>query len=170
MNPLQVSSDHDSGPKVQQPADQLGADQAEIVRVHTEVASLRREVCFLERLSKDDELVIYTSFLSYAILVAFFQCIEPTCSRMATYSQHRRRMTQQTTGSHVFAPDKRRLSILVQFLLVLRKLRVGNIDIELADIHNISTSAISRVLLSWKYYLYVVLGSMPVWPSPHTVD
>jgi len=36
--------------------------------------------------------------------------------------------------------------------------------------HGISTSAVSRIVLSWVNYLYGVLGSMPVWPSRHTVD
>ena len=102
--------------------------------------------------------------------MAFFQCIEPSASRMTTYSQHRRRMTQQTACTHVFSPDQCTLSVVTQFMLVLRKLRVGNIDRELADIHGISTSTISRIILSWINYLYVVLGSMPLWPSKQTVD
>ncbi|KAK2160764.1 hypothetical protein LSH36_127g09046 [Paralvinella palmiformis] len=85
---------------IQHPADQFVAAQAEIVRPHAEVASLRREGCFLTRLSKDDELVtLYTGFPSYATLMAFFRSIEPTDSR---------------------------------------KLRFGNIDMELADMHVVS--------------------------------
>ena len=72
--------------------------------------------------------------------------------------------------SRVFAPDKHVLPIVTQFLLVLRKLQVGNLDKELADIHGISTSTTSRIVLSWVNYLYVILGSMPLWPSRQTVD
>ena len=166
-----VSSDHDYGATAQQPADQLAAAQAEIARLNAEVASMREERCFLTRLSKDDELVIfYTGFPSYVTLMAFFQCIEPSASRMTTYSQHRRRMTQQTACTHVVSSDQCTLSVVTQFRLVLRKLRVGNIDKELADIHGISTSTISRIIISWINYLNVVLGSMPLWPSRQTVD
>jgi len=36
--------------------------------------------------------------------------------------------------------------------------------------HGISTSTVSRSVLSWINYLYVLLGSLPVWPRRQTVD
>ncbi len=48
--------------------------------------------------------------------------------------------------------------------------RVSNLDKVLADIHGISTSTTSRMVLSWVNYLYVNLGSMLLWPSRQTVD
>ena len=112
-----MSSDHDYGATAQQPADHLAAAQAEIARQNAEVASMREERCFLTRLSKDDELVtFYTGFPSYATLMVFFQCIEPSASRMTTYSQHRRRMTQQTACTRVFSPDQCTLSVVTHLI------------------------------------------------------
>ena len=166
-----VSDDHDYGVTMQQEDSQLDAAQIEIKRLQAEVESLREERSFVTRLSKDDSLVtFYTGFPSYVTLMAFFQCIEPTASTMTRYSQHRRLVTNSTMYSRIFAPEKYALPIVTQFLLVLRKLRVGNLDKELADIHGISTSTTSRIVLSWVNYLYVILGSMPLWPSRQTVN
>ncbi|KAK2150667.1 hypothetical protein LSH36_396g04004 [Paralvinella palmiformis] len=55
-----MSSDHDYGATIQQPADQLGATQAEIARLHAEVASLLK--LNNDMLEKGDQLMVDKGF------------------------------------------------------------------------------------------------------------
>ena len=59
-----------------------------------------------------------------------------------------------------------KLSLFVQFYLVLQKLRIGNLNQVLADTFNISQTTVSRVFfISWIYFLYFMPGSTCIWPS-----
>ena len=45
-------------------------------------------------------------------------------------------------------------------------MRVGTLNQVLADNFNISQTTVSRVFISWINFLYFILGSICIWPSP----
>ena len=159
------SSDHDYHVPPESSVSQLHAAQSEIDRLKEEVLSLRKEQSLFTRLSKDPALVkFYTGFENYEILINVFHIIEPTAARMTSYSQYCRMQSGHCKNIRL-GFYQRSIPLIDEFVLVLRKLRVGSFDQELADQYNISSSTVSRVIISWLNYLYFVLGSLPLWPS-----
>ena len=61
--------------------------------------------------------------------------------------------------------NNHKLSVKDEFLLVLMKLRMGLTDIDLAERFNISQSTVSAIFITWINYLYVILGSLKIWPT-----
>lgn len=52
-----------------------------------------------------------------------------------------------------------------QLFMFLHKLRVGSLDQDLADKFGVSQSTVSRNMITWANFMYVILGSQPLWPS-----
>jgi hypothetical protein len=57
-----------------------------------------------------------------------------------------------------------------QLFMFLHKLRLGSLDAELADKFCVSSSTVSRNTITWANFLYMVLGSQPIWPSRESVN
>ena len=57
------------------------------------------------------------------------------------------------------------LSLQDQLTMVLVRLRLGLLERDLAYQFSVSESTVSRVFCKWINYLYLTLGSLPVWPS-----
>lgn len=61
--------------------------------------------------------------------------------------------------------NNHKLPVKDEFLLVMMKLRMGLSDIDLAERFNLSQSTVSGILITWINYLYIVLGSLKIWPT-----
>ena len=51
-----------------------------------------------------------------------------------------------------------------QYFMCLMKLRTGATTLDLAERFNVSEGTVSSIMLTWIKYLYVVLGSVKIWP------
>jgi hypothetical protein len=100
--------------------------------------------------------------------MSFYQSIEPSASTMTRYSQYRRWKSGETKETRIQFPPEN-IPLVDQFLLVLRKLRLGTFDKELADNYHVSESTVGRIITTWVNYLYFLLGSVPLWPSKQQV-
>ena len=49
--------------------------------------------------------------------------------------------------------------------MFLNKVCVGNFDFDLADKFNVSVSTVSRIVITWANFLYVIFGKQRIWPS-----
>ena len=58
---------------------------------------------------------------------------------------------------------KREIEPIDQLWLFLTRVRLGLFD--LAHRFSVSVSTVSDVFITWANYLYIMLGSLPVWPS-----
>ena len=65
--------------------------------------------------------------------------------------------------------NNHKLPVKDEFLLVMIKLRMGLLDIDLAERFNLSQSTVSGILITWINYLYIVLGSLKIWPTREIV-
>ena len=64
----------------------------------------------------------------------------------------------------------RLLAVCDELFLTLCILHAGLLEQDLADRFNMSVSTVSRICLAWINLLYVVLGSINIWPSPESID
>ena len=63
-----------------------------------------------------------------------------------------------------------KLHLFDQFVFCLQTLRVGTLNQVLADNSDISLATVTRIFLSWINFLYLLLGSMSIWPSRAKID
>jgi DDE superfamily endonuclease/Helix-turn-helix of DDE superfamily endonuclease len=117
----------------------------------------------LERYSNDkDKLKFYVGFVDYKVLVKFFDWLQPAARNMAyPYSQ---KVAAATVGR------QRALVLFDEFFLVLCRLHAGLLVEDLADRFNVSVATVSRIFLAWINLLYVVLGSINIWPSRESIN
>ena len=57
-----------------------------------------------------------------------------------------------------------------QFFLVLCRLQQGFLEDHLAYLFDVSQSCVSRYCISWINYMYLVFGSIDIWPSREMID
>jgi hypothetical protein len=84
---------------------------------------------------------------------------------MRTWAQ----LQRSSTGS-AFRCFQGKLQPIDHLLLLLQKLRVGSLDLDLADRFGVFRSTASRCVITWANFLYVILGAQPLWPSRQAVD
>ena len=60
---------------------------------------------------------------------------------------------------------KREIEPIDQPWLFLTRVRLGLFERDLAHRFSVSVSTVSDVFIIWANYLYIMLGSLPLWPS-----
>ncbi|CAM4642494.1 unnamed protein product [Leuciscus chuanchicus] len=63
----------------------------------------------------------------------------------------------------------RRLQLVDEFFLFCCRVAAGLQEKVLADMFQVSVSTVSRVVITWANYLYLLLGSLPIWMSKQQV-
>lgn len=58
----------------------------------------------------------------------------------------------------------------MRFFLYCCRVAAGLKEKVLADIFKVSVSTVSRIIITWASYLYLVLGSLPIWMSREQVN
>ena len=149
---------------------QLEAAQKRIQDLEAMVDMQRRpERHFLERYSNNpDRIRFYTGFPSYTLLISFFQFVLPHAVKMVSWNQVQRNnrgdAATMRTGFQCSLP------LIDQYFLFLNKIKLGSFDVDLADKFGVSASTVSRIVTTWANFLYVVLGSIPLWPTRELID
>ena len=117
-----------------------------------------------------DMLKFYTGFVNYSVLMNFYAALAPTACTMTTWAQHKRLTVRKSVSEFRETCNSTALSLMDQFFLVLVRLRTGMLELELADRFCVSQTTVSRILVTWLNYLYIYLGSVPIWPSRKIID
>ena len=60
---------------------------------------------------------------------------------------------------------KREIEPIDQLWLFLTRVRLGLFERDLEHRFSVSVSTVSDVFITWANYLYIMLGSLPLWPS-----
>lgn len=136
----------------------------------------------LERFSGSrEDINFYTGFPDYETLIEFWKYIEPNSSRLTYYSYIRNSIDvnlndvfpylnvtgKRFPNSSVGA--QRSLQPIDEFWLFLTRLRVGLLERDLAFRFNISVPTVSDIIITWSNYMYVMLGSLPMWASKEAI-
>jgi len=117
----------------------------------------------LQRYSTDsDKLYFYTGFKNYSVLTSFIDFLSPAAQQMAY--PYCKRVTATSLSS------RRVLPLGDELFLTLCRLRAGLLEEDIADRFNLSVATVSRIFLAWINLMYVVLGSVPIWPSKKCVS
>ncbi|KAK6181959.1 hypothetical protein SNE40_009734 [Patella caerulea] len=117
----------------------------------------------------DDMVLFYTGFRDYNNFLSVFNALQPTAVNMIRWSQVQRQRNQSSQfNSTAFRSES--LLLIDQFFMFLCRVRQGFSENDLAVRFDISISSVSRFIMTWSNYLYVMLGILPIWPDKSTIN
>lgn len=145
--------------------EELASTQRKVKELELQIATLLLTSFGSERITGSPELTrFYTGFHSKEKLDSFYRWVEPYATKMTKWSQ-----IQRARGRQNF---KRRnsygsfsLSLYDQLILFLIRLRLGLAETDLAVRFNITKPTVSRIIITWANFLYILLGQLPIWPT-----
>ena len=139
----------------------------DLARCEEELASIRQNSFGLNRFkSSPQKMTFYTGFDSYesfAVCAKFLDLEEET-----SVLSHRSKGDSERARA-VGGGRRTALSLTEWFFMTLVRLRRGIDEAMLADLYFVSLSTVSRVLHHMINYLYLRLGSIPIWPTVDSV-
>lgn len=147
------------------PEEQIGILKAKIKDLEQQVRDLQESKFEAENISKDPELLtFYTGFTSKERFDSFYNWVEPYAKTMIKWSQIQRGRGKENYKRRRSSGDFA-LSLYDQLFLFMIRLRLGLLETDLGVRFNISTSTVSRIILTWANFLYTMLGQVPIWPT-----
>ena len=162
--PTKFYGDHNYAVEPSSVQDQLEAARLQMSELENLLERGRVQKFGLQRFSSEPKLLkFYTGFESYETLMNFFVCISQHAYSMQTWSQFQRLGGVKMSHSSKLPP-------VDQLFMFLHKLRLGSLDQELAEKFSVSQSTVSRNTPTWANFLYVILGSQPIWPARDEVQ
>ena len=116
---------------------------------------------------KNDASLIsfYTGFSSYEefkLCLMILNVGEACCNMKYINNKHTVYATARNTRRKRLTPEE-------EFFITLVRLRVGLLIEDMAVRFGISTSSITRIIISWVNYIYLKLGNLNIRPSPDEV-
>ena len=119
----------------------------------------------LENIVKIDKMVsFYTGLPSYSALKTCFKFLGPAVH----FLHYSRGKTSESISEKRFRPHA--LSPLEECFLVLVRLRLGLMEQDLAYRFGVSQSTVSRVTISWIYFMYLHFKQVLLWPSKEIIQ
>ncbi|XP_060072758.1 uncharacterized protein LOC132552586 [Ylistrum balloti] len=158
------SQDHDY---VTDPVPVTDAEKLQLAEEYIAVleAKLHEQIntrfCIERFITDECTLNMYTGFKSYACLKAVFESLKPTATIMTRWSQVQRMRGGVDSRDEPFRCET--LPLIDQFFLFLCRIQKGFNGHDLAICFGVSTSTVSRLLITLVNYLYFMLGSLPIW-------
>ncbi|XP_068761975.1 uncharacterized protein [Montipora capricornis] len=145
-----------------------------------EICDLRQRLSLskfgLERFaSSDDDIFFYTGFQSYSSLIAFWNFLKPRSESLLSWNRARAKVNgnlADTAFPYLQGQTKekqREIQPIDQLWMFLTRVRLGLFERDLAHRFDVSVSTVSDVIVTWANYLYILLGSLPVWPSKEKI-
>ncbi|XP_041430373.1 uncharacterized protein LOC108699800 [Xenopus laevis] len=139
----------------------LHAAREEIARLQQRSSALEKNRFFVERFSSDSSLInFYTGFKDYSTFTDVFTTLTQAEGNMVKWQQ-----CQHECNTSDLDEEEESLLLIDQFFLFLCKVRQGFFDQDLAVRFNICQSTVTKIIITWADYLYLVLGEVPLWRS-----
>ena len=132
----------------------------------------------LERFaSSDDDIFFYTGLQSYNALVAFWNFVKPCSESLLSWNRALAKVKGNLAdtafpflqGQTTEKQRQREIQPFDQLWMFLTIVRLGLFERDLAHRFDVSVSTVSNVVGTWANYLYILVGSLPVWPSKEKV-
>ncbi|XP_041925262.1 uncharacterized protein LOC121689463 [Alosa sapidissima] len=137
----------------------------QVKELTTELSELKvGRVHFHRFCVSDKDILFYTRFTSRDVFCAFWEAIQPSASMVVYWSKAQKK--GQTFAP--ISPSPTRRLILIDELFCCR-VAAGLQEKVLADMFQVSVSTVSRVVITWANYLYLLLGTLPIWMSKQQV-
>lgn len=139
----------------------------EIKELTTELPQLKMNKVHFHRFCvSDKDILFYTRFTSRDVFCHFWEAIQPSASMVVYWSKAQKKGQK----SEPISPSPtHRLQLVDEFFLFCCRVAAGLQEEVLADMFQVSVSTVSRVVITWANYLYLLLGSLPIWMSKQQV-
>ncbi|CAK6982261.1 uncharacterized protein LOC125253136 [Scomber scombrus] len=123
--------------------------------------TIQSRFCF-----SDQTMRYYTRFPSQEVFRVFWESICPSTQYIVYWTR------AQKIGQEAFPTPSpnRKIHVIDEFFMYCCRVVVGLKEQVIADIFQTSTSTVSRVIITWANYLFLVLGSLPIWMSRQQVE
>jgi len=115
----------------------------------------------------DEKTKFYTGIVNFGTFMLLFNSIAKVAVKL-NYWQGKDSLKEKSyladEGKQKPGP-KRKMRLIDEFLLVMMRLRLGLLEQDLADRFCVSTSTVSRILITWYNVLADHLRHLIIWPS-----
>ncbi|XP_005172048.2 uncharacterized protein [Danio rerio] len=134
------------------------------------VASLTISRALLDRWCvSDEDFKYFTRFPNKNIFFVFWRSVEPSASNIEYWSKAEK-IGNSTAEKEVVIPSpKRKMQLIDEFFMFCLCVAVGLKERVLAEIFQVSTSTVNRIVITWSNYLSFVLGSIQIWMTKEQV-
>ncbi len=96
----------------------------------------------------DDDIRFYTAFLNYSTLLSFYEFLLPAASKLNYWgSENSENRTEMKHG------PQRKIQPIDELFMVLYRLRCDILEKDIADRFQVSSSTVSRTLVTWINFL-----------------
>ncbi|XP_056313043.1 uncharacterized protein LOC130228638 [Danio aesculapii] len=117
----------------------------------------------------DEDFKYFTRFPNKNIFFVFWRSVEPSASNIVYWSKAKR-IGISTAEEEVVTPSpKRKMQPIDEFFMFCLCVAVGLRERVLAEIFQVSTSTVNRIVITWSNYLTLVLGSIQIWMTQEQV-
>lgn len=121
----------------------------------------------------DEDIFFYTGFPNYSTLMACWEYVKPSAESLLTWKHARTKADKKSGGPFPYLHTNeekqrfksRNIQPIDQLWMFLTRVRLGLFERDLAFRFQVSVSTVSDILITWTNYLYVMLGSLPIWVS-----
>ncbi|XP_051527262.1 uncharacterized protein LOC127425374 [Myxocyprinus asiaticus] len=113
----------------------------------------------------DEDFRFYTQFPSEKTFTVFWDYIAPSAKNLVYWTQVQRVCEADKTPS-----PHRSLALIDEFLMYCMRVAAGLKEKVLADLFSVNLSTVSRIIITWANYLYLFLGSIPIWATREHVN
>ena len=115
----------------------------------------------------DDDFKFYTRFISKDVFTVFWESIKPSASKLIYWKKAQQTAQDQDQTS---CSSQRKLPLIDEFFMFLCRIAAGLHEKTLSSIFEVSLTTVSRTILTWTSYLFLVLGSLPLWMSSEQIQ
>jgi len=109
----------------------------------------------------DHTIKYYTKFSSQEVFQVFWESVCPSASNLVYWTKAQR-MGQEASPS---PSPARKIQLIDELFMYSCRVAAGLREQVIADIFGVSVATVSRAIITWANYLFLVLGSVPIWMS-----
>ena len=159
---------------------EISALQSEIDNLLSQIESLRGKLFTTERFrSKQQAITFYTGFPNYEVFMAIFNYLNPGEQgeniRYWIPGSSKADLPADIYDQECEISDNKKgrarlLKPIHEYFLVMCRLRQGFAEEHLGHLFHVSTSTVSRILISWINFMYLKLGTIDIWPSREVIE
>lgn len=114
----------------------------------------------------DEDIRHYTRCPSKEVFHACWEAVQPSASMQVYWSEAQEKGLSVDSTS---PSPEHRLQLIDEFFLYCCHVAAGMKEKALADVFQVDVSTVCSIVISWANYLYLLLGSLPIWMSRQQV-
>ncbi|CAJ1078014.1 uncharacterized protein LOC116729894 [Xyrichtys novacula] len=104
----------------------------------------------------DGDFQYYTRFSSMEVFIVFWESVYPSASRLVYWSKAQQTVLESSSY-------EKRLPLIDELFLFFCRVAAGLREKTLSAIFDVSLFTVNHIILTWTNYLYLILGSLPMW-------